>query len=135
VLIESGHPFLRCQLEGLACFPVAAINQLSFVQAVDRFSEGVSKLSPRLPTDSSMPLFVEPLAIANADVLRIFVGVVYQRCAAVCPPRVKRLFKRIQNEVHGHRLAGAPANDAPSEYVNHERDVQPALPRQDVGEA
>ncbi len=39
MVIEPGHPFQRYQLDGLACFPGAAMNQFSLVQAVDRFSE------------------------------------------------------------------------------------------------
>jgi hypothetical protein len=41
MVIELGHPFQRCQLDGLACFPGATMNQFSLVQADDRFSEGI----------------------------------------------------------------------------------------------
>jgi hypothetical protein len=42
MMIEPGHPFQRCQLNGFPRFPGGApMNQLSLVQAVDRFSQGV----------------------------------------------------------------------------------------------
>lgn len=47
---------------------------------------------------------------------------------------IRRLFKCIQNEVRGHRRTDPPTDDAPGEHVHHEGDVQPALPRRDVGE-
>jgi len=39
--IEPGHPFQRCQLDGLPCFPGAAMYQFSLVQTVDRFRQRV----------------------------------------------------------------------------------------------
>jgi hypothetical protein len=76
---------------------------------------------------SNLEMLQRPVEFA----LRTSVGVVYQRSVAAWSPRVKRLFKRIQNKVRGHRRADAPANDPPSEHVDHERDVQPALPRRE----
>src|SRR4051794_1154566 len=35
MMIEPGHPFQRCQLDGLPCFPSAAMNQFGLVQTVD----------------------------------------------------------------------------------------------------
>jgi hypothetical protein len=81
MVIEPGHPFQRCQLDGLACFPGAATNQFSLVQAVDRFSEGVIVAVAPTADRRFDARFGEPLAIANADVLRTSVGVVYQRSA------------------------------------------------------
>ncbi len=47
---------------------------------------------------------------------------------------IQRLFKCIQHEVRGHRRTDPPADDAASKHVDHERHVQPALPRRYVGE-
>ncbi len=54
---------------------------------------------------------------------------VYQGSVIARAPRVKRLFKCIQNEVRGHRGADAPADNTASEHVDHEGHIQPALPR------
>ena len=70
MVIEPGHPFQRCQLDGLACFPGAAMNQFSLVQAVDRFSEGIIVAVAPTADRRFDARFGEPLAIANADVLR-----------------------------------------------------------------
>jgi len=69
MVIEPGHPFQRCQLDGLACFPGAAMNQFSLVQAVDRFSEGIIVAVAPTADRRFDARFGEPLAIANADVL------------------------------------------------------------------
>jgi hypothetical protein len=48
--------------------------------------------------------------------------------------RVQRLFQRIEHEVGPHRAAYVPADDAPSEDVDHEGDIDETLPGRDIGE-
>lgn len=62
------------------------------------------------------------------------IGVVYQSPIVARLARVQRLFKRIQNEVRAHRRTDAPTDDATGKHVDHERHVQPTLPRRDIGE-
>lgn len=38
-------------------------------------------------------------------------------------------FQGIQNEVCSHPVAHPPANDSPGKDIDHEGDVEPALPR------
>jgi hypothetical protein len=110
------------------------MNQFSLVQAVDRSSEGVIVAVAPTANRRFDARFGEPLAIAHDDVLRTSVGVAYQLCIAAWSPRVKRLFKRIENGVRAHQRVDAPANDPPSKRVDNDRGVQPALPPRGVGE-
>jgi hypothetical protein len=61
-------------------------------------------------------------------------GVMYQRSIAARTPRIKCLFKCIQNEICSHRRTDAPTADASGEHVDHEDHVEPALPRRGRGE-
>ncbi len=49
-------------------------------------------------------------------------------------PVVDRLLERIEHEVGRQRRGDPPADDAPREDVDHERDVHEAAPGGDVGE-
>ena len=84
------------------------MNQFSLVQAVDRFSQGVVIAVAPAADRRFDARFGQPFAVANADVLGPLCpnGVSrFRRCPA---PRVKRLFKCIQNEVRVQRGADAP---------------------------
>ncbi|MGF6936755.1 hypothetical protein OKW41_005917 [Paraburkholderia sp. UCT70] len=58
----------------------------------------------------------------------------YQRSIAAWAPRIKCLFKCIQNEASSHRRTDAPTDNPSGKHVDHERHVEPALPRRDIGE-
>ncbi len=121
-----GHPFQRCQLDGLPCFPGAAMNQFGLVQTVDCLGQCVIvtvATSTRRGLDAR---FGQSLAIANANVLRASVGVMYQRSIAAWAPRIKCLFKCIQNEVCSHRRTDAPTDNPSRERVCRTCEVRPA---------
>src|SRR5574343_1898089 len=47
---------------------------------------------------------------------------------------IQSLLQRVQDEVGAHRTADTPADDAAGEHINHESDVDHALPGRDIGE-
>ena len=44
-----------------------------------------------------------------------------------------RLLQSIEDQVGAHRVGDSPADDAPSEHIDHERDVHKPTPGRDVG--
>jgi hypothetical protein len=69
-MVEPGHPFQRCQLDGLPCFPGATMNQFGLVQTVDCLSQCVVVAVATATNRGLDARFGQSLAIANADVLR-----------------------------------------------------------------
>jgi len=74
------------------------MNQFSLVQAVDRFSEGVIVAVAPTADRRFDARFGEPLAIANADVLRTSVGSGVSAFRRRLVAARKRLFKRIRTK-------------------------------------
>ena len=100
------------------------MNQLSLVQAVNRFGESVviavtSTSDRRL--DASLG---QTLAVADRDVLRTPVAVVNQSVSSLRLPGMQRLVQSIKYEVHAHGATDPPAHDAPGEHINDEGHVQ-----------
>ena len=110
------------------------MNHLGLVKTVDRLGQGVVVAVALAAHRGLNPRLCKPLAVANADVLRAPVGVVGQGTIALVLPGVQRLLQGIQNKVCMHGTAHAPAHDATRVHVDHEGDVQPALPGRDIGE-
>jgi hypothetical protein len=55
-VVEPVHPFQRRELDGFERPPrPTSMDDLSFVETVDRLGESIVVLSPTLPTDGSMP--------------------------------------------------------------------------------
>src|SRR5690606_3614617 len=71
----------------------------------------------------------ETLGVSDGDVLATPVAMVYQAVHAARLSSVQRLLQGSQNEVCSHAVAHPPANDTPGKYIDHEGDVEPALPR------
>lgn len=69
MVIEPDYPVQRCHLDGLECFAGAAMNQVSLVQAVDRFSEGFILVVAAISDRRFNARVGELRAIANVDVL------------------------------------------------------------------
>ncbi len=58
-MVEPSHPFQGRQFKCLLGFPgCTAVDQFGLAQPIDRFGQGVSLLSPRLPTEGCMPASV-----------------------------------------------------------------------------
>ena len=110
MVVEPGHPFQGCQLDRFASFPGPSMNQLRLVQAVDRFSQRIIVAVAPIADRRFDTGFGEAFAVTGLA-------------------SIQRLFKRIQNEISGHRRTDPPADNAPGEHVHHEGDVQSALPR------
>ena len=55
-IVEPVDPLESCELDGLEVAPRStSMDDLSLVEAVDRFGEGVVVESPTLPTEGSIP--------------------------------------------------------------------------------
>ena len=110
------------------------MNQFGLIQTADLLRQRTivavaTAINRRLDT-----YLGQSLALANADVLRASVGVVYQRSIAALLPCIKSLIKCIQNEVCNHRRTDPPADGVPGEHVDHKGHIKPTLPRRNVDE-
>src|SRR3546814_6416913 len=76
----------------------------------------------------------ESLCVADGDVLRASVAMVYQAIGLRRLTVIQRLLQGIEHEVGMHGTADAPAHNAKSKHVNDERPIQPALPGRYIGE-
>lgn len=74
----------------------------------------------------------QAVGVAHRDVLRAAIRVDDQ--ATVQLTVVQGLLERIKHQIGAHAGARPPADDAPREHVQHERDLHEAAPRRDVRE-
>ncbi len=110
------------------------MNQLGLVQPVDGLGEGVVvAVTPAAHRRLDAGLR-QSLAVASRHILRTPVAVVNERAIALRLTGIQSLLERVQNEVGAHRIAHTPPNDAAGKDVDHEGDIQPALPSRNVGE-
>ena len=110
------------------------MNQFRLVQAVDRFSHRVVVAASPAADRRLDACLGQPFAVANDDVLGTPVAVMNQRSVIARPVSVPGLFCCVYNEGRSHRRANRPADDGSGEHVDHERHMEPALPRRNVRE-
>ncbi|CAB3810547.1 hypothetical protein LMG27177_07283 [Paraburkholderia fynbosensis] len=75
------------------------MNQFGLVQTVDGLGQCVVVTVATATNRGLDARFGQSLAIVNANALRASVGVMYQRSIAAWAPRMKCLFKCMQNEI------------------------------------
>src|SRR5690625_3282 len=125
-MVEPVYPGQRGQLQCLKALPGLSVDELSFVEAVDRLGKGVivavANASHRR-LDASLS---QPLGVADRYILRTQVGMMDQR--SVIASCVQGLFQRIQDEVSARRTRHLPADDAPGVDIDDEGHVGNALP-------
>jgi len=127
-VVEPVDPFQSGKLHGFEVSPrCAPMDDLGLVKTVDRFSEsvviGVTNTSDRR-LDAR---FRQPFGIANGHILRSAVGMVNKPATVDGLPIMKRLVEGIENETRMGSPACSPTDDAASEGIDHERDVNEAL--------
>jgi len=110
------------------------MHDLDLVKTVDRFSERVVIGIANTPDRRLDARFRQPFGIANGHILRAAVGMVNQSATVDRSPIMKRLVEGIENETRMGSLACSPTDDAASEGIDYERDVNEALPRVHIGE-
>nr|GFB76894.1 hypothetical protein [Tanacetum cinerariifolium] len=134
VVIKPGHPFQRGQFDGLTRFPRSpTVDQLSLVEPVDGFGQGIVvavSLAAYRRLDAG---FCQAFAVLYRYVLRAPVAMMDQ-LVSFGLTGVQRLLQSVEHEVGPHRAADAPADDSPSEDIDHESDIDETLPGRDVGE-
>jgi hypothetical protein len=131
MMIEPCYPFERCQFDGLPQFPCGRADES--IQPCTKDVDVLASALSWLPTDGSMPDSTG-LSLSRMLTFRNSVGVMDKGSDIARAMRIKRLFKCIQNEVRGHRQTDASADKALGEHGDHERHVQPTLPRRSGGE-
>lgn len=91
------------------------MNELSLIQAVDRFSQRiVVAVAPAADRQFDV-CFGQSLAVEKVDVLITPVEVIDQRSVTARLASVQRLLECIQNNFRGHRRTDTPVDDASGE--------------------
>ena len=103
------------------------MNQLSLVQAVNRFGESVV-IAVTPTSDRRLDArFGQTFAVPNGYILRTPVAVVNQGSGTFGLPVIQGLLQCIENKVCSHGTALPPTHYPASVDVNHKGYVLPAL--------
>ena len=133
-IVEPVHPLEGCELDGLEVAPRASsMDDLSLVEAVDRFGEGVVVRIADAADGRLDPGFGEPLGVLDRNILGAAIAMMNEAAAAGRPSVMERLFEGVQDEVRMRCPAGSPADDPPRISVDDEGDIDEAGPGRDVG--
>lgn len=126
--VEPVDPFQSGELHGFEVSPRSSpMDDLGLVKTVDRFSESVVIAVANTPDRRLDARFRQPFGIANGHILRAAVGMVNEPASGRAADQ-KRLVECIENETRMGCPACPPTDDAASEGIDHERDVDEALP-------
>jgi len=79
------------------------MNQFCLVQAVDRFSQRVVVAVAPTANRRFDARFGQAFAVSDTQILLASIGVMDQSSIVTGLASIQRLFKRIQNEISGHR--------------------------------
>jgi hypothetical protein len=104
------------------------MDDLGLVKTIDRFGESVVITVADTPDRRLDASFRQPFGIANGHILRSAVGMMNQPATMDGPPIMQCLVEGIENEARMGSPACSPTDDAASEGIDHERDVNEALP-------
>src|SRR5208337_761089 len=105
-------------------------DHFGLVESDDRFSQ---RVIVRVADAAHRRLdagFGQSLGVANRQMLATPVAVMHDPLDSGTRPQ--RLLQRVQDQFGMHRARHPPADDAPGEYIDHERDVNEAGPRRDI---
>jgi hypothetical protein len=112
MVIEPVSPMERCEFDRLAGFPRrAAVNQLGFVQPVDRLGQGIVATVAATAHRGFDTRLGQSLGLANADVLGSAIRVMNERISVGLSVMQYRL-QCVQNKVCLHGPADPPAHDS-----------------------
>ena len=104
------------------------MNQLSLVQAVNRFGESVV-IAVTPTSDRRLDArFGQPLAVPDRHILLATIGMLDQRFVALRLPVIQGLLQCIKHKVCSHGTALPTTHYRASVDVNHKGYVLPALP-------
>jgi hypothetical protein len=104
------------------------VDQLGFVEAVDRFGERVVITITDAADRRLDAGFGQAVGILDRDVLTAAVTVVDEPAAMGRAALIQSLFKSIEDETGMSRAADPPADDISGENVDDESDIDEALP-------
>ena len=104
------------------------MDDLGLVKTIGRFCESVVITVADAPDRRLDTRLRKSLGITNGHVLGASVGMMNQPAAMNGPPIMKRLVEGIENETRMSGPARPPTDDVASEGIDHERDVNEALP-------
>jgi hypothetical protein len=110
------------------------VNQLSFVQPVNRFRQRVVAVVARAAYRRRDPRFAQSLAVSVGYVLRTPIAMMNKGVATFRLSVVQSLLQRIENKVCPHGAALTPSHNPTCIHVNHKGHLLPALPRGNVRE-
>jgi len=109
------------------------LNELGLERAVERLGHSVAIAVTARPDRRGDVHLGEPIRVAEAEDIAI-----RGRCDGSGHRRSGRdattHLERVDDEVGPQVVGELPADDHPGVHVEDERDVQPALPRRDVGD-
>src|SRR6266851_696789 len=132
-VIEPVDPFERRVFHGLEVPPrTAPVNKLGLVKSNDRLGKCVVVRIAHAAYRRLDSRFGQSLGVANRQILATAIAVMHDPLDSGARPQ--RLLQRVQNQFGVHRPRHPPADDAPSEYIDHERDVNEACPRREWSE-
>jgi hypothetical protein len=104
------------------------VDQLGFVEAVDRFGERVVIAIADAADRRLNAGFGQAFSILDCDVLTAAVAVVNEPAPMGRPALIQSLFKSIEDERGMGRAADPPADDVSGENVDDESDINETLP-------
>src|SRR5208337_177114 len=104
-------------------------DHFGLVESDDRFSQRVIVRVADATHGRLGSRFGQSLGVANRQILATPVAVMHDPLDSGTRPQ--RLLQRVQDQFGMHRARHAPADDAPGEYIDHERNVYEAGPRRD----
>ena len=134
-VVEPVDPFERGELHRFEVAPWSpAMDYLDLVKAVDRFGESVVVTVANASDRRLYACLRQSLRIANRHILRAAVGMMNQPATFYEPPIVQCLVESIEHKARMGRPACSPTDDAASEGIDDERDVNEALPGRQVCE-
>lgn len=126
-VVEAINPLQCSEFDGFDIAPgTATINDLGFLQPVDRLSQGVVVRVAGAVDRRLDAAFGKPLTVANRQVLGAAVAVVDQPIDIAAGG--ERLLERIEHEVRLHRGAHPPANNHAREHIDHKGDEHRTAP-------
>jgi hypothetical protein len=132
-VVERVDPFERGELDSLESSPwPAPMDDLGLVKTVDGLGERIVVAVAHAPHRGFDAGFCQTLGVADRDVLHAAVAVVHQAAALGRPAMAESLFQGVQDEAGVGAAADAPSDDAPGEGVDHEGDIDKAVPGRNV---
>ena len=134
-MIEPVDPFQGRELDRFEAPPWSRpMDDLSLVETVDCFGEGIVVTVADASDGRLDSIFCQPLGIADGHVLNAAIRVMHEAAAMSGTPIMKCLLQGIEDKASMRRPARPLSNDATSKDVDDKGHVDKTLPCGDVGE-